>query len=42
MKFNAIAHTITLLAVIASGITNAEQIETTEIALNNLRIRYKF
>jgi len=36
MKFNAIAHTVTLLAVIALNIANAEQIETTNVVLNNL------
>ena len=36
MKFNAIAHTITLLAVIASSIVSAGEIEITEVALTNL------
>ena len=36
MKFYAIAHTITLLAMFASSIANAEQTETTmKVALNN-------
>jgi hypothetical protein len=36
MKFNAIAYTITLLAVISSNIVSAGENETTELALYNL------